>query len=94
LKQYPVWSFKTLEDALKVLGFIVRERQNDVREWDNLAQIYMSGRKVGKIPSASNDVAVEDRLGDFSFAADASYMYFLVDNVGTTEWRRAALGSW
>ena len=83
----------TLEDLTKSAAYIQRLREEDVTDFNNLPQTYMLGRKVGKIPTASNDVDATDRLGDFSFALNAAYMYFFVDNAGTPEWRRVTLGS-
>lgn len=89
---FPIWNFQTLADALKMLNFIVRERQTDVVEYNNLPQRFIGGRKVGKVPSASNDVAADDKLGDLNY--DVDYLYILVDNAGTAEWRRFTGASW
>ena len=73
------------------LRYISRVREEDMRDWNNLSNTFMRGRKVGKVPTSSADVATDDRLGDFNY--DASYMYLCVDNSGAT-WRRITLGSW
>lgn len=91
-KDYPYWPAETLDDLKTQMRDITRTRKDDIAEFNNLQNTFISGRKVNKIPTASNDVSATDRLGDFSY--DASYMYILVDNSGTPEWRRASLGSW
>lgn len=52
----------------------------------------MSGRRVRRVPSASNDVISGDKIDDFNVTKD--YAYFLVDNAGTGEWVRVALTTW
>lgn len=79
---------------IEILGFckdITRLRRQDVAEFNNLPNVFIEGRKVGKIPTGSSDTT-GDRVGDFNY--DASYMYICVDNSGTAEWRRVAIGSW
>lgn len=80
---------------LKQIGEFCREvarvREEDVQNFNNLSNVFMRGRKVGKIPTGSSDIAATDRVGDFNY--DASYLYLCVDNSGAT-WRRITLGSW
>jgi hypothetical protein len=76
-----------LTDFLK---FIVRERKNDREEYINLPQVFVSGRKVGKIPTSAVDVAATDRAGDTNY--DDQYLYILtIDSMGDPAWGRAAL---
>ena len=91
-KDYPYWGAETPDDVERQLRQICNIRKDDITTIQNLPQIFMSGRKVGKVPSASNDVAATDRVGDINY--DASYLYILVDNGGTPAWRRATLGAW
>lgn len=70
---------------------VARLREEDIEDFNNLSNIFMRGRKVGKIPTGSTDVAATDRLGDFNY--DANYLYLCVDNSGAV-WRRITLGSW
>lgn len=70
---------------------VARLRQEDIEDFSNLSNIFMRGRKVGKIPTGSTDTDASDRVGDFNY--DASYLYLCVDNSGAT-WRRIALESW
>lgn len=90
-KLYPNIKIENLENVLELLEYIVRERRNDVNDFKGLGSKFMSGRKVGKIPSSSADVAADDRIGDFNY--DANYFYICVDNSGAV-WRRITLGSW
>lgn len=71
---------------------VARIRERDVDSFNNLTNTFMRGRKVGKIPTGSSDVATTDRVGDFNY--DASYLYICVDSGGSAVWRRATLGSW
>lgn len=92
MRTYPTLVDKSLNGVVAVLQFITRQRMEDVNEYNNLNQRFILGRKVGKVPSASADVSDGDKVGDFNVTA--SYAYFLIDNAGTAEWRRVAVGSW
>lgn len=92
LKDYPYWAAETLEHVKDQLGQICHIRKDDITQVQNFTSIFVTGRKVGKIPSASNDVSPTDRLGDMNYTA--SYLYILIDNSGTPEWRRFTAGSW
>lgn len=87
---YSVAVESTLESLVNFCKDITRLREEDVAEFNNLSNIFISGRKVGKIPSGSSDTT-GDRVGDFNY--DASYIYLCVDNGGTAAWRRVAIGS-
>ena len=69
-------------------------RQEDISDFDNLANRFIAGRKVGKIPTGSADIEATDRVGDVSFAANGAFIYYFVDVSGTPAWRRIALVSW
>lgn len=90
LKEYPNYDVK--RDAQELLTQICNIRKDDIVQAKNLDFTFVSGRKVGRIPSASNDVISGDKIGDLNY--DSDYIYILVDNAGTGVWRRAALGSW
>lgn len=92
-KDYPYYSLATLNDVILQVGQITHTRKDDILQVQNLPNIFVAGRTVGKIPTSSADVAVTDRVGDQAVALDGSYLYILVDNSGTAEWRRVALGS-
>lgn len=87
---YP--NIKNEDDILRGLQYIVRLRSDDVEAYNNLNNVFISGRKVGRIPSGSPDVIDGDVVGDFN--VNATHAYFLIDNAGTAEWRRVAVGSW
>lgn len=70
---------------------VTRIRREGVGDFNNLSQLYIMGRKVGKVPTAYDDVADSDREGDFNF--DNGYIYLLVDDSGTLKWARTAHGS-
>lgn len=42
-------------------------------------------------PSSSSDIIGTEKAGDIS--ADANFLYIVVDNAGTLEWRRVAISS-
>lgn len=92
MKLYPILKDNTLKGIFEWLKFVVRARSEDIQEFDNLQNTFIAGRKVGKVPTASNDVvAAEDKVGDFNVTA--TYAYFLINNAGTPVWRRAAVGA-
>lgn len=75
----------------EVVQEIVNAREEDIEAFGNLPNIFVSGRKVGKIPTSSADVVATDNVGDINY--DASFLYILVDNAGTFVWRRVAIAS-
>lgn len=91
-KDYPYWAAKTLEDIKEQLLQIANIRKDDITLINNLPNIFIGGRKVGKIPTSSADIAPTDRVGDVNY--DVNYLYIVIDNAGTATWRRATLGSW
>lgn len=91
-KEYPYNALTSLDDAKELLRQITNIRKDDITQINNLVNVFISGRKVGKVPTSSADVDATDRLGDVNW--DTSYIYILIDNSGTAEWRRASLGSW
>jgi len=92
MRKYPLFSDKRPASIIELLTFIVKERRNDVNDFFNLKNIFISGRKVAKIPTGASDIAITDRVGDFNY--DISFIYIVVDNSGAAEWRRATLASW
>lgn len=75
---------------------MIRERRNDVKDFDNLQSRFILGRKVGRIPTGATNVISGDKVGDFNIAEDSGtvYLYALVDLSGGAEWRRVSLSSW
>jgi hypothetical protein len=95
MKDYPNFRIESTEDKDSLLYYILKERRNDVNDFNNLKNIFMSGRKTGKIPTSSADVTNADRIGDFNYDYTSGYLYLLVDNAGTGVWSRIALDtSW
>lgn len=92
MQPYPVTSANDDAERLaKNAMYIQRLREDDINSFNNLVNVFMSGRKVGKIPTSSTDIAATDRIGDFNYTA--TYFYIVVDNSGAA-WRRIALGVW
>lgn len=92
MKKYPSSPLKTLSDVVNMLTYIQKERKNDVNDFEGLKDNYISGRKVAKIPSGVSDIADTDRVGDFNY--DADYLYMVINDGGSAEWRRVALSTW
>lgn len=92
MNPYPKLGDRTPADVIRVLEIAVRERTQDIKDFDNLTNTFISGRKVGKIPTGAADISPTDRVGDFNYTT--SFLYIVVNNAGTAEWRRAALASW
>lgn len=94
MRGYPDPFSDDIEDIATTVRAIVRLRAQDVSEFNNLPNVLIAGRKVGKIPTSSADVDPTDNVGDVSFALDGSYVYYLITNAGVASWRRVALASW
>jgi hypothetical protein len=92
MKPYPKFAPESLEDIKTIIMRILDNRPFDIDEFTNLNNVFIAGRKSGKIPSSSADIAISDRVGDISY--DADYLYIVVNDSGSAEWRRVALGSW
>lgn len=92
MREYPSLGAGTIDDLNRVVRFAVLERETDVKNFINQKEVFMSGRKVAKIPTGAADVTDGDRVGDFNY--DPDYFYILVNNSGTAQWRRASLASW
>ena len=92
LEQYPVLREETLNDVCTVLRDIIRKRESDRSEFNNLRGHFIAGRKVTRVPSSSTDILDTDRIGDLT--ATAEYIFIVVDDgSGNPVWRRASLGS-
>lgn len=92
-KDYPYWPAETLEDIRIQMRQITSTRKDDISTISQITSSFVSGRQVGKIPVSSTDVnPSQDKVGDRSY--DANFIYILIDNAGTPEWRRTALSSW
>lgn len=93
MKNYTDIKSGTLEEVVSVLKQICKFRNSeDVSNFNNLNKIFIRGRQTGRVPSASNDVITGDILGDY--CPTATYLYILINNSGTPEWRRITAASW
>lgn len=90
MRDYPFVFRNTLVDMGDVLRKIIQARKEDIEDFYNLPQRFLSGRNVGKLPTSSVDVNTTDKLGDIHYEED--FVYILIDNSGTLEWRRYAIG--
>ena len=87
--QYPY-----VNDETGVIGFcreIQRIRESeDVPDFTNLPQRFVTGRSSTRVPSGPSDVLASDQVGDI--VNDATFEYKLVDTGGgTLLWDRRAL---
>ena len=92
MRNYPKYDPRIDKDPTRILQDIVKERKTDVADFNNLTNTFISGRKSGKIPTGSSDVAATDFINDVNW--DENFIYVLVNVSGVPEWRRADLGSW
>jgi len=90
MQDYPNVQANDLDSALYLLRYITKQRPLDISDFTNLPNIYLSGRKSGKIPTSSTDIS-GDRVGDINYTA--TFLYIVVDNGGTAAWRRVALSA-
>lgn len=90
-RDYPNWTPETLEDVKQHLREIENVRKDDITQVSNLVNIFVSGRKVGRIPSSSTNVIDGDKVGDFNVTD--SFAYYLIDTGAGGEWRRVAVGA-
>lgn len=90
---YPaINAMPTISQVGKFLQYIQRARQvEDLPDWDNLNQVFVSGRSSRRVPSSATDVVAGDKLGDIVYATDGTFMYTLVSASGTNVWGRVAL---
>jgi len=91
--QWPVLAANP--SPLEITNFlreVTRLRQTeDVPDFTNLNNVFVSGRSTSRIPTAATDVEATDVLRDIVYALDGSYMYVLIDVSGTPTWGRIAI---
>lgn len=89
-KDYPYWAAETIEHIRDQLGQITHTRKDDILQIQNLSQIFLAGRSVGKIPTDSDDVVAKDKIGDLSYEYNAGmpYMFILMDDGADGKWIR------
>ena len=91
LKSFPIAIDNTISSVADAIRKIGQIRKDDQTSWLNLQNQFIAGRKVTRIPSASTNVLSTDNVGDFNVTS--TYAYFLVNNSGTPEWVRVAVGT-
>lgn len=90
LKSYPSTRGDDLRSALDVLDKISQIRADDQTKWDNLTQQFILGRRVAKVPTSSSDTS-GSAVGDFNVTT--TFAYYCVNNAGTAQWVRVAVGT-
>ena len=91
LQPYPTSIDNSVAGCVAALQKIAQIRQQDQTQWNGLAQQFISGRRVTRTPTASSNVLSTDNVGDFNVTS--TYAYFLINNSGTNEWVRIAVGT-
>lgn len=85
---YPSFDPKKPKEAIDLLTDMVKQRRQDVNDFNNLQNRFITGRIVGRIPTGAADLQPGDKVGDTNFEASTSYLYRIVDNSGTPVWAR------
>lgn len=78
----------TLDDIYLWAVSVSRERQLDLQDYNNQVA---NNPVILNVPTSSNDIRGTEKVGDI--AADASYLYIVVDNSGALEWRRVSIST-
>jgi len=91
LQNYPASTDMSFSGCITALQKISQIRQNDQVQWNNLNNQFISGRRVTRVPTTSSNVLATDNVGDFNVTA--TYAYFCINNSGTVEWVRVAVGT-
>lgn len=89
-KNYPYYSDYTQPGTANQLRQICNLRNDDITTIKNLPQIFVGGRKVGKIPTDSDDVNSTDKIGDqnYDYNSGTPYFYILMDDGANGKWIR------
>jgi hypothetical protein len=91
---YPILaSNPSIQDIANWLNRISQLRSvEDLADYFNQKNIYLSGRSTTRVPTNADDVQSGDRLGDQVYATDGSYVYNLIDiGGGVLKWGRTAI---
>jgi len=83
-------------NAVTQISDVLREasriRENeDIPDFGNLNQVFVSGRSTDRVPSSPTDVLADDAEGDVVIQADGAFEYTLIDVSGTLKWDRRTL---
>lgn len=76
------------QDVIEWCADVARNRDFDVADYQNQVAY---NPVIYAVPASSSDLRGNEKAGDI--AVDASYFYIVVDDSGTLEWRRAAIGT-
>lgn len=90
MRQYPKLVSTDSEQIKAWADNVTRQRISDVDEMNALPNVYIAGRKVAKVPTSSSDIT-GSFPGDFNVTV--SFAYFCINNAGTVEWVRVAVGT-
>lgn len=90
---YPILdSNPTMADLARWLNYISQLRSvEDLPDYTNQKNIYVSGRSTTRTPSGATDVVAGDRQGDVVYALDGSYVYVLILVAPDLIWARIPL---
>ncbi len=78
----------SLQDVIKWIADVTRNRLLDVEDYKYLTTI---SPEIFSPPSSSSDLVGTEKAGDM--AADTNYLYVVVNNAGTLQWRRVAIST-
>lgn len=84
----PLEDIKLLEDFRTWIINATRLRQFDIQDFDKQTA---ENPRIFDAPSSSTDTVGTEKVNDV--AADSSFLYVIIDNAGTLEWRRVAISS-
>ena len=84
------------KDIFNFVKEVTRLREiEDIQDFTNLDQRFVSGRTTFRVPSSPTDVLATDNQGDIVTDVPNGFEYKLVDNAGTLVWDRRTLDiSW
>lgn len=93
MQPYPQNIKPDTDSLLSAFQDISRKREQDITDRNTFPSVFVSGRTVGRVPSASANVLATDRIGDQNLTKD--YAYFCVsDGAGGAVWRRIVMATW
>ena len=90
MKPFPTLNNSDPKALQNAINQIARIRQDDIGDRNNFPNLFIGGRLVRKVPANSSDIT-GSAAGDFT--VNASFAYFCINNAGTIEWVRVAVGT-
>jgi hypothetical protein len=89
-EQYQVLSSDaSKEEVVDWINQVARLREDDILDYTN--QITVNPVFYTTVPSSSTDLKGTEKQGDM--AAEAGFLYVVVNNAGALAWRRVAISS-